>query len=377
MTMYFRVNRRVQIVLICALGFLLPPPVPASADLASSKCEIGPWAQGLKVGPRMDASGRILRSCVFVGLDLRNANFEGADLGGCEFYQCDLRNASFKNAIFTGLLWGDCRIDGADFTDAVINGYHNIHGIMGCIRFTIEQFVSTRSYKTKRLKDCIIAITSKSRSDFTIPYFDFRKANLTNAIFVSVNLTQCDFTDATITGMGVNGGRLSFKQISSTRNYRDANLCGLGVGGVNILGVWNLSGMNLTNASFNGAGFLANVDLTDAIITNCSFRCSVTRKQLFTTRNYKEGHLSNIRIWNVNFNGADFSGINLTGCRFYDCNFTNASFNDTVISGVTFSGFNTRDNMTGLTLDQIKSTWNYKNNRMEGITSPATRTGKE
>ena len=230
--------------------------------------------------------------------------------------------------------------------------------------------MSTRSYKTKMLSNCIIAITRKSRTELATPQFDFREANLRNSLFVSINLTQCDFTDATITGIGLNGGTLSFKQIASTRNFRNGNLHEVGFGGVNAIDELDLSGIDLTGARFNGAGFLANVDLTDAIITNCSLRCSFTRKQLCTTRNYKEGNLSNVRFWNVNFNGANFSGINLTGCLFYDCDFTNASFDDAMISDVTFSGFDIRNNTPGLTLDQIKSTWNYKHNRMEGITFP-------
>ena len=70
----------------------------------------------------------------------------------------------------------------------------------------------------------------------------------------------------------------------------------------------------------------------------------------------------------MDFTGVDLSAQDLSGCYFRDCTFTNTIFDDAVISNAFFSSF--RKQNLGLTLAQIKSTWNYKHNRMEGITLP-------
>ncbi len=93
-----------------------------------------------------------------------------------------------------------------------------------------------------------------------------------------------------------------------------------------------------------------------------------------------------IELWNYDASNYDFSNKELCGFRFHNCNFTNANFENTVITGVHFfknisshydpiSTYNNRflptgEKAYGLTLDQIKSTWNYKHNRMEGIVLP-------
>jgi len=348
---------------ICSLGCLLLPPATLRADEAARKIQLGTWARGITVGPGMDASGRILRDCIFIGLDLRNADLDGASLDGCTIYQCDLRNATFRDAIFSGCIWEKCNIGGADFTDAAIDGYRSLHSITSAIRLTTRQVVSTRNYKSKCLRNCIIAIADDSREGLPAPELDFRLGNLEDATFVSVDLTRCDFTDAIITGMDVNGGRIDFGQIASTKSYKERDLRGVGFGGIPVKGQWNLSGLNLTGAKFNGSGLLLGADLTDAIISGCFFRCSLTPRQIYDTRNYQEGNLPNVRFWNIDLRGADFAGMELSGCEFEECDLTNASFNDAVIT-------NARFRARGLTAAQVQATWNYRNERMSGIQLP-------
>jgi len=81
------------------------------------------------------------------------------------------------------------------------------------------------------------------------------------------------------------------------------------------------------------------------------------------------------------FRDYDCSSLSFARIRFHDCDFTNARFDNTVITGANFVPLiysviedkmipdHTKQNK-GLTVDQIKSTWNYKNNRMNGITLP-------
>ena len=234
------------IVLLCSVGHVCLRASSTFADTAASKAELGPWAQGLRVRPGMDASGRILKGCTFVGLDLTRARFDGADLNGCKIYQCDLRNTSFKNAILSGLQWGQCELEGAAFDDAVINGVQPIRSVSGNgIQFTAAQFVSTRNYKTKNLSNCIVAIALANGK--IVPHkLDFRNADLRNTIFVSCDLRQCDFTGATIDGMAMNGGTILFAQLAATKNYAKGNLFRTGFGGVTTPDSWKLTGLDLT-----------------------------------------------------------------------------------------------------------------------------------
>jgi hypothetical protein len=67
----------------------------------------------------------------------------------------------------------------------------------------------------------------------------------------------------------------------------------------------------------------------------------------------------------LHLSNFDFSRQNLSGCSFTYCDLTDAVFDDAVITQARFSG-----NNTGLAIDQIKSTWNYKHGRMARVALP-------
>lgn len=129
----------------------------------------------------------------------------------------------------------------------------------------------------------------------------------------------------------------------------------------------DFSGIDLTGTSFRGRPL--DADFSDAMISKCSFDFAITKEQLCSTRNYREGNLSGIELRHIDLSGCDLSYQNLTGCDFVLCDFGGANFRDTVITDADF-GKKADWQCTGLTLDQMKSTWNYKHNRMEGITLP-------
>jgi uncharacterized protein YjbI with pentapeptide repeats len=83
------------------------------------------------------------------------------------------------------------------------------------------------------------------------------------------------------------------------------------------------------------------------------------KEQLEKTASFKNKKLLGIKFC-MDMKGLNLSQFNLTGCKFSgdltDVNLTNAVITDCVF------GWN-----TNLTTDQIKSTWNYKNNQMQGI----------
>jgi uncharacterized protein YjbI with pentapeptide repeats len=311
----------------------------------------------------MDASQRILRESVFVGLDLRNANFAGAHLDGAEIYQCDLRGASFAGAILTGLSWGDCNVDGADFSGAVLNGAKPIHGVSGFeLWLTFEQFASTGSYKAKDLSGCVVHLRPENNILLSRP-LDLREADLRYATIGYCDLRNSKLTQARIAGATFYQCRLAAEQIASTHEYTTSrellNIC---FGQVD--GAIDFSGCNLSGSS----SIPSNANIANATIAGCHLGWPLSAEQLRSTRSFQEGILTRIHFSGQDLSGFDFSAQNLSGCHFTDCLFADARFDDAVITDAAFTAFRRRT--LELTAEQMKSTWNYKHNRMSGIDLP-------
>lgn len=337
----------------------------ACADLEESRCLLGPKAGRLTVKPGMDASGRDLRGSVFIGLDLKGAVFDGCELENVKFYQCDLQNASFKGTRLTGMALGDCDLRGADLTDAIVNGIRPVHGHQGVTGSLLR---STRSYKWGDLTDCVIRVEPTDEGG---PFeLDFRKKRLDD-VEISGDLRACRFDDASIERIALAVCQMEFNQFASTKTYEENRLSGIEFWNVRFGGACDFSGMNLRSCKFlevhsTGA---TEMDFTDADIGGCTFRESITKPQLASTRSYREGRLCEIQFRAMNLRSFDFSCVNLTGAGFAGCDLTLAKFDDAVITNVDFVNPAFRPTL-GLTADQIKSTWNYRHGRMEGIVLP-------
>jgi uncharacterized protein YjbI with pentapeptide repeats len=356
-----------------------PRILEATEDTEPPRVTLGPRARDLKVGPGMNAAGRCLTGCEFVGQNLSGAVFDGGHLPGAVFYQCDLTRASFKETDLRGMNITDCCIEGADFTDAMINGIAGMSG--GLTRpshagwphdmhLSEQQLMSTRSYKTKDLSRCVISLSE--RREPTAPRFDFRGANLEGACLHRGDFSKCDFTDARIDGIDVLVSTITFDQLASTDNLKNKrSLRGARFSTIPFTGKWDLSGMDLTGTrEFPSFSFKNDdIDFSDAVITQCMFGGTITKAQLRCTRSFKEGDLRCIKFYQIDFSRFDFSGVNLTGSEFYGCGFSDARFDDAVINNVHFAE-DQPSGSAGITVPQIKSTWNYRHGHMQGIRLP-------
>lgn len=345
---------------------------------------LGQWARDLKSGPKMNAAGRDLHGSKFVSQDLRSAVFSGADLSGVLFTNCDLSGASFKGATFSHARFDACKLDGADFDDATINGPNpDSLGLTTVGHLSEKQVKSTRSYRTKDLFGCTIAATKWDATKPLVKY-DFRGARLMGACLVEGDFGECDFTDARIDGVELIGARITFKQLASTWNYkarvlRENNPRLIKLALCNwvpfaapdqrplIGGNVDFRGVNLTGLRISGPP-LPDADFTDATITDGSFVGGITKAQLCSTRNYREGNLSRIAFADIDLSNVDLSGQNLTGSYLTQCDLTGAKFQNAIITNMDFTATST--NNRGLTVEQIKSTWNYKHGRMAGVVLP-------
>ena len=216
---------------------------------------------------------------------------------------------------------------------------------------------------------------SRFHNVYLAEYF-FESCDFSGVMFDSTEMRSCvagsNFRDAWINNSLIN---LTREQLLSTASYKANNLVGWRVNhsitsyGFNVRGV-DFSGFDLRYCSFEGntgVEGLNDCNFTDAIIEGATFQDSrLSIENLLGTRDFKQGMVKGIK-----FNGFwPDSVVNLSKMIFIDCSFGMApasakiDLTDSVISGCDFRHF------IGLTLENVKSTWNYKHGRMEGIKLP-------
>ncbi len=362
-------NHTVSTILVFTLLFVVLP-IRTFGDLAGASVQFGPWARDLPVGPGMDARGSQLKGTTFVGQDLRGAVFDGCDLAGVRFYQCDLRNASFVNTVMAGMIFGDCKIDGAIFNNALINNVKRTHAddtVSHDMYLTEAQLKSTKSYRTKNLRNCVIRGFSVGVDVSGVPVYDFSDADLRGATLAYGDFTASTFKQAKIVSVYFKSCKLNPDQIMETSTFAREDVFGI---------CFNFNTesrqIDFSNKQFYDVKFYSPLEFASfrgAGISNCDFGYGISIAQLSQTQSYQNGHLLNIGFFHSDFTKCRFDGQNLTGSRFLDCNLANASFENAVISDVQFGGGIFKES-TGLTMKQIQSTWNYRNRRMETVKLP-------
>ncbi len=368
------VIRRTLVALAC--GLLLHGQIgKGRSDTEAPRVVLGPGAKDLIVGPGMNATGRDLRGCEFVGQDLTGARFDGCNLYRVRFEDCILNRAFFRRASFVGATISvGPNFEGADFTDATINGAPRF-GRPGNIGFgyygfdiSPSQLMSTWSYKNKDLYRCRIRGSRASEEPVA---FSFRDADLREATLWE-DLSKCDFTNARIDKTTFMSDSFTFDQLASTWDFKQrrlrVRLYSAGRAGAVSPGKWDLSHINLVGSELWLKA--SDADFTDATVNDCTIGIGLTTAQLYSTRSYQRGDLTGLQLVSSDQSGCDLSGMNLTGCSFSHCNFSGANFTDAVITGTRFSIDSSSKVADQLTLQQIKSTWNYKHGHMEGIRLP-------
>jgi uncharacterized protein YjbI with pentapeptide repeats len=329
-------------------------------------------AEKWKQGP--DLSGRDFRRAeIHMGystVPLFHVKFDRSD-----FTAADIEETAFKNCVFRGAIlrniysWGEIQSD-CDLTDADITGSH--------LLITREQLRSTKNYKEKNLSGTIL------EGDFSS--VSFAGFNLAGTVFKSCDLSGCDFTGADISHAAIglqteaehpNSKRAFTKeQLYSTKSYKERNLDQVIFSNCDFRGA-DLSGQSL--------GHFVACDLTDANFSNAAFpfplssqypyihdsrekqsmylgsrygftNCRLTAAQFYSTRTYKSAKLPlEFALEQMELDGWNFSSMDLTRVSFRDSSLKGANLMDARNGDFKFA--------KGLTLEQIKSTWNYKNGK--------------
>jgi uncharacterized protein YjbI with pentapeptide repeats len=250
---------------------------------------------------------------------------------------------------------------------------------------TWQQFRSTQNGQSKNFS--AISIYNN-----TVSGWDFTDANLVDKRWYGCDFPECVFDNAVInveffsthlvkaTSENANihlKKGLTRTQFESTANYRSKDLKKADFNGCDLIGI-DFSGFDLTGARFAGAN-LTDVCFNDATIQNCEFAVQsfiehstpLSKDQFYSTQSYKNGVIENVKFERIDLSGWDFSGKKLIGCRFNDCRFADTDFTDTQLENVLFAnwerGWPLETPAPVLTIQQMKQTWNYKNQKMNQI----------
>lgn len=316
----------------------LPPP--------TTRVTVGPDATDVKLENGLDLSRRDLSNVRINNVYVCDVDFSGSDLTGADlrfarFQRCKFSNATLKNvSINDSTKFEECDFRGAKLQDVALTS---------------------------------VAVAVNPPEDYDKDGMRIRKLELSDEeVFENPTFIGCDFTGASLNAVppldrwtfhdcvfegvylaDVNARGCPSLDVSSTANvkkYKEFE-------GVELdKAPQDLFGAVLTRTSF--ATVERTVDLTDARLTEVA-ASGLSGRQLAQTANFREKRYNGLRLADANFGKYDFSDAMLTRCRFSRVDFTDADFTDAVLLDCDF-----RD-VEGLTLEQLKSTWNWKTDRLD------------
>ena len=199
----------------------------------------------------------------------------------------------------------------------------------------------------------------------------FKNSNLAGC-WIGTIKPDCDFTDAWIGGIekGCQYLSISKNQLLSTGSYKNNMLTNIFFTGSDFTGV-DFSGCTLKGTSFYCQ--LNHCIFINSDIEGVCFGADIEVVQLLSTKNFREGLLKDVKFHRVIWSDdvIDMSRMSIIDCEFGSPRPkrdrvppAKIDLTDSVISGCNFEYFR------GLTIENVKSTWNYKYNRMEGIKLP-------
>jgi uncharacterized protein YjbI with pentapeptide repeats len=377
-------QRRFRRFLLVSLPpLLLISPSPAHADIYQweytnaadpsqgkrQSTTLAPGGAGVDAAPDADLNGRNLTMAYLIGADLTGAIGYYANLTDADLSQANLTNAVFERAMLTA----------ADFNNAQVRGAN-----LQQTGITLAQLYSTASYQARDLSG-----VSLRENDLTGG--NFAGQNLTNANFEYATLTGADFSGAEVRGayfsaFSTNGTGLTTSQFYSTASYQAHNLTGIRLSGD--LSGWNFAGQNLTAANFSGATF-TDADFTGAEVRGAGlhkvwryldgfselFGTGITLSQLYSTASYQAHDLSGVDLSqnsladgnfaNQNLTRVSFAGATLTGADFTNAQIGEAHLSKSYYRAPSYAGLGLFG--TGITIDQLYSSANYRAHDLSGI----------
>ena len=214
-----------------------------------------------------------------------------------------------------------------------------------------------------KLSDAVFDHCRMDGSDLEETIFvncSFKGTYLRGSSMLDSYFPDSDFTDADI--CETKSLRINAEQLQSTRSFKNKALWNTNFWSCEFSNV-DFSNFNLTGVEFDDVK-LSGCNFTNAHIEKVKFGTPITKEQLASTASFQSKELIMVKFRQSDFSSMDFSSFNMTGAEFRYVNLASADFAGAIISRCDFYL------AVNLTLDLIKSTWNYKVGRMEGIQLP-------
>ena len=236
------------------------------------------------------------------GLDLRDRNFDYADLSRSSLPKADLRYTSFKRAILRGIRLDAAQLDYAQLDNVDLNGASLVD--------TKLSNVNLRS-----------ADLSKAELHGAV----LQEAHMFGAVLRDAEMHGADLQFAQMHSADLTNAHLSFANLSSAELYGA------------ILQRSNLTGANLVNTKLFGATLrfatLLSADLRSAELPGADLR--------------------SVELLGANLQYADLSGANLLNAKLSGTDFTNAKLRGAIIADIRLTKFQAQE-IGGQYLDALK-----------------------
>ncbi|MDR1483419.1 MAG: pentapeptide repeat-containing protein [Planctomycetaceae bacterium] len=333
------------------------------------------------LNPAAPDSGVMFNDCDFTGAEIGGAKFSSItrkqllstsnfrQYKGREYTYGDRKRVNLANCIFMGLNahivdnkqpTEEFDLSGVDFNK--FNNGNPTPAPLHAIGVKFGHF---------EMRNCNFQNANLRKSRFykcNLEGSNFTKANLADANFGQCILSKCSFKDAEVKNVRF----IDYCLLSSYDGFTAASIDDFIQHPMDFIESKSL----LYNMYFNPY-YSSSFSTVDACVeykrTPIPAEKCITAEQLKSTASYKKKELSSVGFGFSDLSGIDFSRFNLMGCSFMG-NLQDANFTDAVISGCSFGGcYSPKCSFTlktNLTLDQIKSTWNYKTGNMAGIKLP-------
>lgn len=263
---------------------------------------------------RRDLAGVRITDAFLRDVDFSDSDLTGADLRYTQFFRCNFSNANLTNVAITDSgSFRECDFSGAKLRNVDISELDDSPTFVDC-DFTGATLTRVPSFDQWTFKDCVLK--NVYLADVRAPRYSSLDVNATANVKKYKEFEGVSFDDAPK----------------------------------------NLSGFVLTRTEF--LTDVGGVDFTNARLTSVRAP-GLSGRQLAQTVNFREKRYEGLKLQSADFKKYDFSGAMLTNCRFEKLDFTDANFTDAVLTACSF-----RD-VQGLTLEQLKSTWNWRAGRLD------------
>ncbi|WP_224366484.1 DUF2169 family type VI secretion system accessory protein [Hyalangium versicolor] len=276
---------------------------------------------------RMELRGANFRGALLERVDFTGADLRGADFTGAVLARADLTEANLSEAIFSGANLGLARLiraraeKGLDLTRAVLYRADLTEASLRGARMDGVD-LSEAVVKGADLGGVVARELTLLRTDLS--GLKLAGSDLTKSNFVEVNVSEVDFTGATLVGavfVSCKADGANFRQSRSDnlRVVKDSSFMKADFREASLQGA-NLRATNLTEADFSQAK-LAGADLSESLLHRARFYRAVATEARFvkadvTDANFVSCNLMQALLQKACIQGADFRGSNLFRADF-------------------------------------------------------------